>query len=172
MAWTIAVYPGTFDPVTNGHLDIIERGLRLFDQLIVAVVARPSKSTFFTLEERMDMVRGAVQELDVRKTNSKLQLESFEILLIDYVRQKNAHVILRGLRALSDFEYEFELALTNRRMASDIETVFLAPSQEHVFLRATLVKEVARHGGDVSSFVPEYVQRRLMEKIQSLPAVR
>ena len=171
MAWTIAVYPGTFDPVTNGHLDIIERGLHLFDQLIVAVVAQPSKNTFFSLEERMDMLRVALQGLDVRKTNSKLHLESFENLLIDYVRQKKAHVILRGLRALSDFEYEFELALTNRRMAADIETVFLAPSQEYVFLRATLVKEVARHGGNVSPFVPDYVNRCLTEKIQSL-AVR
>ncbi|MEW6234785.1 MAG: pantetheine-phosphate adenylyltransferase [Candidatus Omnitrophota bacterium] len=161
MSHSIAVYPGSFDPVTYGHLDLIERGAKLFERLIVAVVSNPGKSPLFTLEERLAMLREAVKGIE-----GDFIIDSFDGLLVHYMRMNHTHVILRGLRAVSDFEYEFELALTNRRMAQDIETIFMAPSEEHIFLRATLVKEISRLGGDVSAFVPPLVERRLMERRQ------
>ncbi|MBN2327293.1 MAG: pantetheine-phosphate adenylyltransferase [Candidatus Omnitrophica bacterium] len=158
MAGTIAVYPGMFDPVTNGHLDLIERGVRIFDRLIVAVVTNPRKTPLFSIDERLDMLREATKGM------GDIELDAFDGLLVRYVRQKKANVILRGLRAVSDFEYEFEMALTNRQMASDIETVFMAPNLEYIYLRARLVKEVARYNGDVSHYAPDYVVKKLKEK--------
>ncbi len=160
MAGTIAVYPGMFDPVTNGHLDLIERGVRIFDRLIVAVVSNPSKIPLFSIEERLDMLR------EVTRGMENVELDAFDGLLVRYLRQKNAGVILRGLRAISDFEYEFEMALTNRQLANDIETVFMAPSLEYIYLRARLVKEVSRYGGDIRQYVPPYVEGRIQEKLK------
>lgn len=158
MAGTIAVYPGMFDPVTNGHLDLIERGVRIFDRLIVAVVTNPSKSPLFTIDERLEMLREATKGI------KGVELDAFDGLLAHYVRQKKANVILRGLRAVSDFEYEFEMALTNRQLAHDVETVFMAPSLDYIYLRARLVKEVARYNGDVRHYAPDYVVNKLKEK--------
>ncbi|MGC9326417.1 MAG: pantetheine-phosphate adenylyltransferase [Candidatus Hinthialibacter sp.] len=158
MAGTIAVYPGMFDPVTNGHLDLIERGVRIFDRLIVAVVTNPSKSPLFTIDERLEMLREATKGI------KEIELDAFDGLLAHYVRQKKANVILRGLRAVSDFEYEFEMALTNRQLAHDVETVFMAPSLDYIYLRARLVKEVARYNGDVRHYAPDYVVNKLKEK--------
>ncbi len=158
MPQRIAVYPGMFDPVTNGHLDLIERGAKIFDRLVVAVVTNPSKMPLFTIEERVSMLEKVTSNI------SNIELDSFSGLLVDFVRQKKANLILRGLRAVSDFEYEFEMALTNRKLACDIETVFMAPSLEYIYLRARLVKEVSKVGGDISDYVPEYVAQRLKEK--------
>ncbi len=157
---SLVVYPGTFDPVTNGHLDLIERSIQLFGHLVVAVVANPSKQAYFSLDERLEMLHEATQGID------GVEIDSFDNLLIDYMVGKNAQVILRGLRAISDFEYELELALTNRRMASQVETMFMTPSVDYIYLRASLVKEIAKYGGDVSPFVPAEVQRRLTERFR------
>lgn len=160
MSRPLVVYPGTFDPVTNGHLDLIERGIQLFGNLVVAVVASPSKQALFSLNERLEMLREAVRELE------GVEIESFDNLLTDYLKEKKAQVILRGLRAVSDFEFEFELALTNRRMARTVETLFMTPSLEYIYLRASLVKEIAKYGGDVSPFVPKGVRNRLAKRYQ------
>jgi len=158
MAERIAVYPGMFDPVTNGHLDLIERGVKIFDRLVVAVVTNPSKTPLFTIEERVSMLQKVTRNI------ANIELDSFNGLLVDFVRQKKAKFILRGLRAVSDFEYEFEMALINRKLDNDIETVFMAPSLEYIYLRARLVKEVSKVGGDISDYVPGYVAERLKEK--------
>ena len=155
----IALYPGTFDPVTRGHLDIMERALRIFDNLIVAVAANPFKHPLFTFQERVEMI----QEETTNWT--KLRVESFDGLLIEYARSKGAQSIIRGLRAVSDFEYEFQMALTNRSLNSNIETVFLMPSEQYTYLNSTIVKEIAHLGGDVSQFVPSGVERRLRGKL-------
>lgn len=152
----LIVYPGSFDPVTNGHLDLIHRGLQLFDRVIVAVVVNPNKTPCFPLEERLDMLRECTEPW-----RERVEIDSFSGLLVRYMRKKNAKALMRGFRAVSDFEYEFEMALTNRRLDGDIETIFMAPSEEYIFLRASLVKEVASLDGDVDSFVPPNVARRL-----------
>ena len=139
-----ALYPGTFDPVTHGHLDIMERALRIFDSLIVAVAVNPYKHPFFTVEERVEMIQEETEKWD------RLCVEPFEGLLIDYARKKEAQSIIRGLRAVSDFEYEFQMALTNRSLNSNIETVFLMPSEQYTYLNSTIVKEIAHLGGNVS----------------------
>ncbi len=154
----VAVYPGSFDPVTNGHLDLIERGLDIFQHLIVAVVSNPSKEPYFPLEERLEMLQESIRDFSER-----VEIDCFNGLLVEYMLRKKAHVVLRGLRAISDFEYEFEMALTNRRLAEEVETIFLAPSEEYIFLRASLVREIAMLGGDISSFVPLNVEKRLKE---------
>jgi len=155
----IALYPGTFDPVTKGHLDIMERTLRLFDSLIVAVAANPQKHPLFTKEERVDMIRDETREW------KSIHVEYFDGLLIQYARKRGAHSIIRGLRAVSDFEYEFQMALTNRSLDPNIETVFLMPSEQYTYLDSTIVKEIAHLGGDVSQFVTNGVERRLQEKL-------
>ncbi len=154
----IALYPGTFDPVTYGHLDIMERALRLFDLLIVAVSANPQKHPLFTVTERVNMIRKETAAWD------RLKVESFHGLLVDLARQKKAQSIIRGLRAVSDFEFEFQMALTNRSLDSEVETVFLMPSEQFTYLNSTIVKEVAKLGGNVGQFVPAGVEKQLQKK--------
>ncbi len=155
----IAVYPGTFDPVTNGHIDLVERSLRIFDELIVAIAANPRKKPLFSLTERITIFR------EVTAMYKNVVIEGFDGLLVDYVKQKNAVGIIRGLRAVSDFEYEMQMALMNRRLDSSIETVFLMPNQEYSFITSTIVKEAASYGGDVSSLVPKVVVEKLKKKL-------
>jgi len=154
----IAFYPGTFDPITTGHLDLVKRALGLFDRVIVAVGTGREKSPMFTLEERISFVEDAVKGLD------GVEVRSFDGLLVEVVKEAGADAIIRGLRAVSDFEYEFQMALMNRRLASSIETVFLMPSESFTYLNSTVVKEVARLGGDVSGLVPDKVAQALAEK--------
>lgn len=156
----IAIYPGTFDPITNGHLDIIERAITLFDTVIIAVTTNPSKQPLFTVTERMNMIGNATRELQ------GVQIESFEGLLMDYAKHKHAHVVLRGLRAITDFEYEFQMALVNRKLAGDIVTLFLMPNEKYSYLNSTIVKEVAKFDGDISSFVPPEVEAALKQKFR------
>ncbi len=156
----IAVYPGTFDPVTNGHVDLVHRSLRMFDRVIVAIAASPRKQPLFPLPERVAMFREAVRGM------KNVQIEGFDCLLVDYMKEKKAVGLIRGLRAVSDFEYEMQLALMNRRLDSSIETVFLMPSEEYSFITSTIVKEAASYGGDVSSLVPKIVVRSLKKKYQ------
>jgi pantetheine-phosphate adenylyltransferase len=153
------IYPGTFDPVTNGHLDLVERGLRIFDEIIIAVAPTPRKKPLFSLEEREKLIREAVRFDNVR-------VESFEGLLVDYVRARKGAAIIRGLRAVSDFEYEFQMALMNRRLNTDIETVFMMPAEEYTFLTSTIIKEVASLGGSVDGLVPPNVADALKSKFQ------
>jgi pantetheine-phosphate adenylyltransferase len=153
-----AVYPGTFDPVTNGHLDIVERGLRVFDEITVAVAANPGKRCLFSQEERVALIREAA------KGRPGVLVEGFDGLLVDYVRTKGAAAIMRGLRAVSDFEYELQLALMNRKLERNIETVFMMPSLRYIFLSSTIVKEAASFGGSVEGLVPENVAAALREK--------
>jgi len=155
-----AIYPGTFDPFTNGHLDLVRRGLRIFDQLIVAVAPSPKKNPLFTVDERLVLIR------ETLKSYERVRVEMFEGLLVGYVREKGGIAIIRGLRAVSDFEYELQLALMNRRLSSDIETVFMMPSEEYSYLTATIVKEISSHGGTVSGLVPSHVERALRKKFR------
>ncbi len=154
----IAVYPGTFDPVTNGHVDLVDRSLRIFDEVIVAIAANPRKQPLFSLDERIDLFRKAISRY------RRVKIEGFDGLLVNYVRDKKAVGIIRGLRAVSDFEYEMQMALMNRRLDSDIETVFLMPNEEYSFITSTIVKEAASYGGDISSLVPKVVVGRLRKK--------
>ena len=156
-----AVYPGTFDPVTYGHLDLISRALRLFDRVIVAVGENPAKKPLFSLEERLEMLREAIKEIP---EGERVEVTSFSGLLVDFVREKGARVIVRGLRAVSDFEYEFQLALMNRRLARDIDTIFLMPGFRWIFISSTIIKEAARFGGSVEGLVPRVVVQKLRAK--------
>jgi pantetheine-phosphate adenylyltransferase len=153
-----AVYAGTFDPLTLGHLDVIKRAATIFDELIIGVAAVTGKNTRFDQAQRVALVEQSVQGL------SNVRVESFDGLLVNYAREQDAQVLIRGLRAFSDFEYEFQMALTNRRLAPDIETLFLMPKQETSFLSSTNIKQVAALGGDVSEFVPEVVEKALRTK--------
>ena len=157
----IAVYPGTFDPVTNGHVDLVERSLRMFDRVIVAIAANPKKTPLFSLQERITMFRKAIGR------RSNVMIEGFDCLLVDYMKEKKAVGLIRGLRAVSDFEYEMQMALMNRRLDEDIETVFLMPSEEYSFITSTIVKEAASYGGNVSSLVPKIVVAKLKKKFGS-----
>lgn len=154
----IAVYPGTLDPITNGHLDIIERGLRLFDGLIVAIAESPVKEPLFTVDERIWMVKEAT------KKYKNVKIESFNCLLIDYIHKKKANIILRGLRVISDFEYEFQMALTNRKLAPDIETAFMMTAGDYSYLSSRFIKEIARLGGKIDCFVPPNVAKMLRKR--------
>nr|WP_206425302.1 pantetheine-phosphate adenylyltransferase [Staphylospora marina] len=151
----IAVYPGSFDPITYGHLDLIERGLKVFDKLIVAVLINSSKQPLFTVEERKEMIREATRHLP------GVEVDSFEGLLIDYMKKREAGVILRGLRAISDFEYELQIASINRKLNEEVETLFLMTNNRHSFISSAMVKEVARYGADVSDLVPPHVVEAL-----------
>jgi pantetheine-phosphate adenylyltransferase len=156
----LAVYPGTFDPVTNGHIDLVDRSLRIFDEVIVAIAENPRKAPLFSLAERISMFK------DVTRNFKGVTIEGFDGLLVDYVRRKDAVAIIRGLRAVSDFEYEMQMALMNRRLDYRIETVFLMPNQEYSFITSTIVREAASYGGDVSSLVPGVVVDKLRKKFR------
>ncbi len=158
----IGIYPGTFDPVTHGHTDIITRSLRVFDKVVVAVAPNPSKHPLFNLSERLDMVKLVMKGLH------QVDVTLFEGLLVDYVERSGAHAIIRGLRAISDFEHEFQMALVNRKLAKTVETVFLMPSEEYSYLSSTIIKDVAHHGGNLTEFLHPEVARRLQDRIRSL----
>ncbi len=154
-----AIYPGTFDPITNGHLDIIQRAATIFDRVTVAITTNPSKKPLFEVSERMQMIR------QLTASYPSVEVDSFTGLLVDYVKSKGATAIVRGLRAVSDFEYEFQMALVNRKIAETVETVFLMPNEKYTYLNSTIVKEVAAFGGDVSRFVPPEVLVLLNKKL-------
>ena len=153
-----AIYPGTFDPMTNGHLDLIARGAKIFDHLVVAVLANSQKSPLFTVPERCAMLTAAVKPLP------NVSVESFDGLLVDFVRSQHAQAVLRGIRAISDYEYELQMALMNRRLAPDLETIFMMPAEKFSYVSSRLVKEIFRLGGSVEGLVPELVLEKLKER--------
>jgi pantetheine-phosphate adenylyltransferase len=157
-----AVYPGTFDPLTNGHMDIIERGLKLFDILIIAVADNKNKQPLFSLQERIELIQSSL--INCKKL-SNIRVTGFDNLLIEFCQQHQAKVILRGLRAVSDFEYEFQLAGMNKKLNPAIETLFLPTTEQNAYISSSLVKEVARLGGDVEKFIPAYVKAELFKKL-------
>jgi len=154
-----AIYPGSFDPLTNGHLDVIERAVKLFDQVIVAIANNDTKRPLFTLAERRDLVNRSVSLL------KNVETDTFDGLLVEYVERRSGQAILRGLRAVSDFEFEFQLALMNRKLNERVETIFMMPKDTYTFLSSRIVKEIARLGGDVSAFVPPHVREALTKKL-------
>lgn len=155
---SLAVYPGTFDPITYGHMDIVNRALKIFDKVIVAVTTSFGKQPLYSIEERLDMIRKTAG----RKKG--VQVEAFDSLVVDYARKKKAQALVRGVRMLSDFEYEFQMALTNRKLDPTIETMFLMPNESYAYVTSRLIKEISAMGGDVSSYVPSYVNERLKAK--------
>ena len=155
----IAIYPGSFDPVTNGHLDLIERASRLFDHLVVALLLNPEKEPLFTVAERVQMLKEVVHHLP------NVEVDTFGGLLVDYARRKDARVLLRGIRAVSDYEYELQMALMNRQLEPEIETVFMLPAEAYSYLSARLVKEVARLGGAIKDLVPPAIEERIRAKV-------
>ena len=155
-----ALYPGSFDPITNGHVDIIERGLRVFDRIVVAVLENPKKAPLFTTKERVRMIQ------DIFASKKEVEVRAFDGLLVDFARARGTGVVMRGLRAISDFEYEFQMALMNRNLAPDIETFFMMPNVNYSFLSSNLVREVAALGGSVEGLVPGPVARKLRDKIK------
>jgi pantetheine-phosphate adenylyltransferase len=157
----IGICPGSFDPLTNGHLDVIQRATKLFDRVIVAVASNDSKQPLFSLEERLDLARKAVERWPAVK------VDSFDSLLVDYVERVGAQAVVRGLRAVSDFEFEFQLALMNRRLNERIETIFMMPKDTYTYLSSRMIKEIARLGGDVSAFVPDHVRQALIRRLSS-----
>jgi pantetheine-phosphate adenylyltransferase len=160
----IAIYPGSFDPVTNGHIDLIQRATQIFDKIIVGVANNTRKKQLFTIEERMAMLEQSIKS--IKGGAGHIEVESFEGLVIEYAKKKKVNVLIRGLRMLSDFEYEFQMALTNRRLADTIETIFLMPSEQYSFTSSTLLKETASLGANLSSFVPGFVEQRLKERLK------
>lgn len=158
MSERIAVYPGSYDPLTNGHIDIIQRGLKIFDKIIVAALKNPSKTYLFSLEERMDML------METFKKNPNIEVDYFEGLLVDYLKKIGVNTVVRGLRAISDFEIEFQMALMNRSIKPEIETIFLVPSVCYSFVSSRLVKEVYQLGGGIKKMVPDIVDKKLKEK--------
>ncbi|MEO0091945.1 MAG: pantetheine-phosphate adenylyltransferase [candidate division WOR-3 bacterium] len=155
-----AVFPGSFDPITNGHIDVVKRALKLFDKIIIAVAKREEKSPIFTLAEREELIKKATKNI------SRIEVKSFEGLLVDFVRKEKACAIIRGLRTISDFDYEFQMALTNRKIAPEIETIFFLASEQYAYLSATLIKEIGRMGGDLKEFVPKPVLPALYQKLK------
>ena len=155
---TTAIYPGSFDPVTNGHLDIIRRAAKIADVLIVAVSQNPDKVSMFTVEERVDMLRETTKDIP------NVRVDAFSGLTVDYARRKQAAFMVRGLRAVTDFDYELQLSQTNKVLAPEIETVFLATDLKHAYLSSSVVKQAAQFGGDISDFVPEYVKEKVLDK--------
>jgi pantetheine-phosphate adenylyltransferase len=162
----IAIYPGSFDPITNGHLDVIERGARLFGRLIVSILRNESKAPLFSIEERMEMLA------EVTAPWKNIELDSFDGLLADYALRRGARVILRGIRAISDYEYELQMALMNRRLQPGVETVFLLAGEQFSFISSRLVKEVIGLGGNIAGLVPPVVERRLVDRLKKPRAVR
>lgn len=160
----IAIYPGTFDPITNGHLDIIERASKLFDRVIVTVAVNSSKTPMFTADERVALVRAALKDQKIKNATA----EQFSGLLVNFARKNKASALIRGLRAVSDFEYEFQMALMNRKLAPTITTVFLMPHEKYTYLNSTIIREVARLGGDVKDMVPTAVYNALQQKLKNV----
>jgi pantetheine-phosphate adenylyltransferase len=156
-----AIYPGTFDPITNGHLDIIERASRLFNKIIVTVARNPAKSPLLTAEERVFLIQQVIADIE---SNATVLVETFDGLIVDFAKEKKANAIIRGLRAISDFEYELQMALVNRRLYSEVSTVFLMPHEKYTYLNSSIVKEVASYGGDISNFVPPVVEMKIKKK--------
>jgi pantetheine-phosphate adenylyltransferase len=159
----VAIYPGSFDPVTNGHLDIVERGLTLFDKIVVAILHNPAKNSLFSVEERIEMLQASTVKF------SGVEIDCFNGLLVDYASRKKAQAILRGMRAVSDFEYEFQLALMNRRLNREVQTVFLMTGLRWIFTSSSIIKEAASFGGDISDMVPEIGEHKLREKFDAKP---
>jgi pantetheine-phosphate adenylyltransferase len=158
----IAIYPGSFDPVTNGHLDLIQRGSKLFDELIVAIGGNPEKgSTLFTLEERKEMLQAITTDC------ANVSIDTFQGLLVNYCIRKNANVVLRGIRAVSDYEFELQMALMNRKIDQRVETIFMLPAEKYSYLSSRIVREIAHLGGPLNSFVPELVEQRLRQKVKA-----
>ena len=158
------VYPGTFDPITNGHLDVVERALHMFDEVVVGIAADSTKKPLFTLEERKKLAEAAMVGM-----GGRVRVVAFQGLLIDFVQQQGARAILRGLRAISDFEFEFQMALMNRKLSDKIETIFLMPKDSYTYLSSTIIKEVGRLGGDISPFVPPLVEAAMRRKFAGEP---
>lgn len=154
----IAIYPGTFDPITNGHVDIIKRATLLFDKVIIAIAQNLDKEPLFSVSERKEMIQEAVKGLE------GVEVDVFNGLLVDYARRRGAQAVIRGLRAVSDFEYEFQMALMNRKLFKELVTVFLMPNEKYTYLNSSIIKELAHFGGDISSFVPPFVASKLKEK--------
>ena len=154
----IAIYPGSFDPVTNGHVDIVRRGTALFDEIVVAILYNPGKTALFTVDERLDMLKETMKDIP------GVSFDTFGGLLVDYARERGAQAILRGMRAVSDFEYEFQLALMNRKLNREIQTVFLMTGLRWIFTSSSIIKEAAQFGGDVSELVPPMVNQKIIEK--------
>jgi len=155
---TIAVYPGTFDPITMGHMDIIHRALNLFDRVIIAIAVNPSKTPLFTIDTRIEMIKACFSE-----NNPRIEVAAVSGLLVNFAMQNGAKAIIRGLRAISDFDYEFQLALMNRKLEREVDTVFLMPAFRWIYISSSIIKEAARHGGDVSELVPAHVNQLLIE---------
>ncbi len=155
----IAIYPGTFDPITMGHIDIVDRALNLFDMVIIAIAANPDKTSLFTIDERIAMIKDCFPS-----DYSRVEVEPVSGLLVDYARRKNAKAIVRGLRAVSDFDYEFQLALMNRKLEREVDTIFLMAGFRWIYISSSIIKDAARHGGDVRDMVPEHVAGRLKQK--------
>lgn len=158
---TRIIYPGSFDPLTFGHIDVIERSVRLFEQVVVAIITNPAKQPLFTVEERREML----DEI-VKKRFPNVEVDTFHGLLVDYAKRKNARAIVRGIRAVADYEYEFQMALMNRRLAPQIETVFMMPAEQYSYVSSRLVKEIAELGGSVKGLVPDTVEKRLRKKLR------
>jgi len=156
----ICIYPGTFDPLTFGHLDVIERAAKLFGKIIIGAAESTSKNTVLTIGERIQVIQDSVKHIP------NCSVESFSGLLVDFAKQKNAEIIIRGLRAISDFEYEFQMALTNRKIAGDIETVFLMPGEKYSYVSSTLVREIAKYGGKLTDFIPETAVKAMQNKFK------
>ena len=157
----IAVYPGSFDPITNGHLDIIHRTLEFVDELIIAILVNPEKKALFTVKERMEMIQKVIPQ------NERIEIDQFDGLLVEYVRKKQARILIRGLRAVSDFDYEFQMALMNRRLEPQIETIFLLPAERYTYVSSRLVKEIYSLGGAVTGLVPDEIEKRLHKKLRT-----
>lgn len=155
-----AVIPGSFDPITKGHLDIIKRAAKIFDKVIVAVLTNSSKNPSFTKEERMELIKACTEDIE------NVEVDSFSGLLADYMKEVGAFTIVKGLRAMSDFEYEFQMALTNKKLNSEVETMFLTTNYKYMYLSSSIVKEIARNGGDISEFVPDVILDRIVEKFK------
>jgi len=154
----IAIYPGTFDPITNGHLDLLVRATKIFDKVIIAVANNPRKNPLFSVDERISMIQAVSSDIE------NIEIEPFDDLLVNYVGRKNANFVIRGLRAVSDFDYEFQLASANRRLDENVETIFLTPSEANYFISSSLVREISFYEGDVQSFVPKHVEEKVIEK--------
>ena len=162
---SIAVCPGSFDPITNGHIDLLERALKVFDNVIIAIAANPGKQPLFSTEERLEMIRESMAHHPLK---DRVKVDLFEGLLVDYVRSIPGRAIVRGLRAISDFEYEFQMALMNRKLNADIETVFIMTGMRWIYISSRIIKEVVRSGGDVSGLVPDIVEKKLTERLAGL----